>query len=83
CGLQLRASQPAQVIVSVSPFGQGNSLSGWQASDAVLHALSGELSRSGIRGREPLLPPGQLAWQCAAVQAAFLALQSYFLALRT
>ncbi|MCC2980610.1 CaiB/BaiF CoA-transferase family protein [Sphingomonas sp. IC4-52] len=83
CGLQPSWRLPAQVIVSVSPFGHGNSFSGWQASDAILNALSGELSRSGIRGREPLLPPGQLAWQCAAVQAAFLALQSYFLALRT
>jgi hypothetical protein len=69
--------------VSVSPFGRGNSCSAWQASDAVLHALSGELSRSGIRGREPLLPPGQLAWQCAAVQAAFVSLQAYFFALRS
>jgi crotonobetainyl-CoA:carnitine CoA-transferase CaiB-like acyl-CoA transferase len=82
------ALQPAgdcqsQVIVSLSPFGTGNACADWHASDAVLHALSGELSRSGIRGREPLLPPGQLAWQCAAVQAAFVTLQSYFFALRT
>lgn len=76
-------ASPAQVVVSVSAFGQGNSLSGWQASDAVLHALSGELSRSGIRGRTPLLPPGRLAWECAAVQAAFVTLQSYYFALRT
>ena len=78
-----RAANPAQVIVSVSAFGQGNSFSHWQASDAVLHALSGELSRSGIRGRAPLLPPGRLAWECAAVQAAFVAIQSLYHALRT
>ncbi len=83
CDLEVGWSNPAQVIVSVSPFGRGNTFSGWHASDAVLQALSGELSRSGIRGREPLLPPGQLAWQCAAVQAAFVTLQSYFFALRT
>lgn len=73
----------AQVFVSVSAFGRGNGLSGWQASDAVLHALSGELSRSGVRGRAPLPPPGRLAWECAAAQAAFVALQSYYRALRT
>jgi crotonobetainyl-CoA:carnitine CoA-transferase CaiB-like acyl-CoA transferase len=82
-GLELVAGAPAQVVVSVSSFGRGNDCSEWLASDAVLHALSGELSRSGVRGRAPLLPPGQLAWQCAAVQAAFVALQSYYLALRT
>lgn len=82
-GLNIPPADGPQVIVSVSPFGRGNDLSNWQASDAVLHALSGELSRSGIRGREPLLPPGQLAWQCAAVQAAFVTLQSYYQMLRT
>lgn len=79
----LRRAAPALVVVTVSAFGYGNALSGWQASDAVLHALSGELSRSGIRGRAPLLPPGRLAWQCAAVQAAFVTLQAYHRALRT
>ncbi|WP_144037664.1 hypothetical protein, partial [Sphingopyxis sp. KK2] len=52
--------------MEASAFGSGNSLSDWKASDAVLQALSGSLSRSGIRGRAPLLPPGELAWQCAA-----------------
>ncbi len=83
CGLEPTGGNPAQVVVSISPFGRGNSLSDWQMSDAVLHALSGELSRSGIRGREPLLPPGELAVQCAAAQAAFVAVQAYYLALRT
>jgi crotonobetainyl-CoA:carnitine CoA-transferase CaiB-like acyl-CoA transferase len=82
-GLDLPPAHPAQVAVHLSPFGRGNDFSDWQASDAVLHALTGELARSGIRGRPPLLPPGQLAWQCAAVQAAFVALQAYFFALRT
>ena len=77
------AANPALVLVEVSPFGIGNSLSGWKASDAVLHALSGSLSRSGIRGRAPLLPPGELAWQCAAVQGAYVALSAFYKALRS
>lgn len=79
----LALANPAIVVMEVSPFGTGNSLSGWQASDAVLHALSGSLSRSGIRGRAPLSPPGELAWQCAAAQGAYLVLAAYYKALRT
>lgn len=79
----LAAANPALVLMLVSPFGTGNSLSDWKASDAVLHALSGGLSRSGIRGRAPLLPPGALAWQCAAAQGAYVALAAWYKALRS
>lgn len=79
----LATDNPALVLMHVSPFGTGNSFSNWKASDAVLHALSGSLSRSGIRGRAPLLPPGELAWQCAAVQGAYVALAACFRALRS
>lgn len=79
----LAATNPALVLMHVSDFGTGNSLSDWQASDAVLHALSGGLSRSGIRGRAPLLPPGELAWQCAASQGAYVVLTAYYRALRS
>lgn len=79
----LAATNPALVLMEVSAFGTGNSFSDWQASDAVLHALSGSLSRSGIRGRAPLLPPGELAWQCAAAQGAYVVLAACFKALRS
>jgi len=79
----LRARNPALVTMTVSAFGTGNAFSGWQASDAVLHALSGELGRSGIRGMPPLLPPHGLAWHCAATQAAYVAATSLYRALRT
>jgi crotonobetainyl-CoA:carnitine CoA-transferase CaiB-like acyl-CoA transferase len=79
----LAAANPALVLMEVSPFGTGNSFSDWHASDAVLHALSGSLSRSGIRGRAPLLPPGELAWQCAAVQGAYVVLAAWYKALRS
>ncbi len=71
---KLRADHPTAIIIACSPFGQGNSLSDWQATDPVLHALSAELSRSGIRGRAPLLPPGNLAYQCASAQLAYVIL---------
>lgn len=79
----LAAENPALVLMHVSPFGTGNSFSDWKASDAVLHALSGSLSRSGIRGRAPLLPPGDLAWQCAAAQGAYVVLAAWYKALRS
>lgn len=79
----LIAARPALVLMDVSPFGIGNALSDWQASDAVLHALSGTLSRSGIRGRAPLLPPGELAWQCAAAQGAYAVLAACYRAQRS
>lgn len=68
---ELHARFPQKLIVACSDFGQGNSCSEWQATDPVLHALTGELSRSGIAGRAPLLPPGELAVQCSAVQMAY------------
>jgi crotonobetainyl-CoA:carnitine CoA-transferase CaiB-like acyl-CoA transferase len=79
----LRAARPSLVTMRVSDFGTDTSLSGWQASDPVLHALSGELSRSGIAGRAPLLPPGALAWQTAASQGAFVLVTALYRALAT
>lgn len=79
----LRARRPALVTMALSDFGSDTSLSGWKASDLVLHALSAELSRSGIKGRAPLPPPGQLAYQCAASQAAYALTVSLYHALRT
>jgi crotonobetainyl-CoA:carnitine CoA-transferase CaiB-like acyl-CoA transferase len=80
---EMRERRPGLVTMRVSDFGTDTRYEKWQATDAVLHALSGELSRSGMRGREPLLPPGQLAYQCAAVQGAFALVTSIYHALRT
>lgn len=79
----LRAARPGLVTMTVSDFGTDTSFAGWRATGPVLHALSGELSRSGTRGRAPLLPPGDLAYQCAAVQAAFALVSALYRALRT
>ena len=67
----LRRTRPDLVTMAVSDFGESGPLSEWRATGPVLHALSAVLSRSGIRGREPLFPPGDLAYQCAAPQAYF------------
>lgn len=70
----IRAANPALVQMTATGFGLGNAFSHWQWTDGVLHALTSELSRSGIKGREPLLPPGEIALQCAVAQGAFVAM---------
>ena len=79
----LRALNPALLVVSISDFGRAGPWASWQASDAVLHALTGGLSRSGLPGRAPLLPPGQLTYQTAAAQIAYVTLAAYLRTLRT
>jgi crotonobetainyl-CoA:carnitine CoA-transferase CaiB-like acyl-CoA transferase len=80
---RLRADNPALVILSVSDFGDSGPYTHWTGSGPVYHALSGELSRSGIPGRAPLLPPGDLAIACAVVQAVYVAITAYWNALKT
>ena len=70
----IRAANPALVHMTATGFGLGNPFSHWQWTDGVLHALTTELSRSGIRGRAPLLPPGEIGLQCAVAQGAFVAM---------
>ena len=79
----LRAQRPKLVVMEVSDFGHGGPLSSWLSTDPILHALSGVLSRSGIRGQTPLLPPNGIGYQCAATQALYAILASLYAAERT
>ena len=74
---RIAAQHPTLVILSVSDFGQTGAYARWQATAPVLDALGGGLARSGLPGRPPLLPPGNLAIECALVQAAYVALLGY------
>ncbi|PPJ26667.1 CoA transferase [Nocardia nova] len=80
---EIRKGYPALVLLSVSDFGRADDFSTWQATTPVLHALTSELSRSGLPGRDPLVPPGELPYDVAAAQAAFLTLSVYLDRLRT
>ena len=73
----LRERLPDLVVVSLTQFGQSGPYRDWEGGDAVHYALSGVLSRSGLPGMEPLLPPGELASESAAIQAAWCALVAY------
>ncbi len=78
----MRERNPNLVVVSVTDFGQSGPYRDYKADEAVFVALSSLLTRSGAPGREPLLPPGQLATQSAAVSVAYAALLAYFRAQR-
>ncbi|VEG57053.1 L-carnitine dehydratase/bile acid-inducible protein F [Mycolicibacterium aurum] len=79
----VRAAHPQLVILSISDFGRDTEYRTWQATGPVLHALAGELSRSGVPGREPLTPPAELPYQVAAAQAAVMTLSLFLDRLRT
>jgi crotonobetainyl-CoA:carnitine CoA-transferase CaiB-like acyl-CoA transferase len=70
------------VTLSITDFGTTGPRSSWQATDPVLYALSGVLSRSGPTTGAPVLPPDGIASATAAVQAAWAALVAYYNRLR-
>ncbi|WP_319453123.1 MULTISPECIES: CoA transferase [unclassified Mycobacterium] len=78
----MRERNPRLVVVSITDFGQTGPYRDYKSSEAVLIAMSSLLTRSGAPGREPLVPPGELATQTAAVDAAYAAMLAYFRALR-
>ena len=73
----LRERLPHLVVVSLTEFGQSGPYRDWEGGDPVHYALSGVLSRSGLPGMQPLLPPGALASESAAIQVAWCALVAY------
>lgn len=79
----LAATYPALVVILISAFGRVSPLAGWTANDPVLHALAGNLSRSGIPGRAPLPPPPAIATRSAAAQAVFVGLLAHLRSLET
>jgi crotonobetainyl-CoA:carnitine CoA-transferase CaiB-like acyl-CoA transferase len=80
---EIQRAYPALVILSISDFGRGNDFSAWRGTTPVFHALTSELSRSGIPERDPLIPPGDLPYDVAGAQAAFEALSLFLDRLRT
>jgi len=79
----VRARYPRLVILSVTDFGQSGPYRDWVGSPWVLTAMSGYLSRSGIGDQYPLMPPGALPAEAAAVQASWAAVVGLWNALET
>ena len=65
-------------MLSITDFGLTGPYRDWVATDWTLLAMGGVLSRSGLPGREPLMPPGDMALQVTAMQATWAALVAYW-----
>ncbi len=81
-GVELADRYPHLVVLSISDFGATGPRSSWRATDAVLYAMSGSLSRTGPTVGTPVLPPPGIASATAAAQAAWVALAAYYNRLR-
>ena len=81
--LELRGRIPRAVVASITGFGQTGPYRDWIATDAVLNAMTSELSRSGLPGKQPLLPPSPIAVESAASQASWAVLVAYLSCLQT
>jgi crotonobetainyl-CoA:carnitine CoA-transferase CaiB-like acyl-CoA transferase len=81
-GADLAARHPHLVVLSITDFGAAGPRSSWRATDPVLYAMGGSLSRSGPTTGTPVLPPDGIASATAAVQAAWAALVAYYNRLR-
>lgn len=80
---KLMARKPELVVLSITEFGQTGPYRDYLATNAVHIALGGVLCRSGMPGEIPLLPPANLAYESAAVQAAWCVLIAYWQRLQT
>jgi crotonobetainyl-CoA:carnitine CoA-transferase CaiB-like acyl-CoA transferase len=81
-GAELAARYSHLVVLSITDFGETGPRSSWRATDPVLYAMCGSLSRSGPTTGTPVLPPDGIASATAAVQAAWAALVAYYNRLR-
>ncbi len=81
-GEELAAHHQHLVVLSITDFGATGPRSLWRATDPVLYAMCGSLSRSGPTTGTPVLPPDGIASATAAVQAAWAALAAYYNRLR-
>ena len=70
------------VALQVTDFGVTGPRASWRATDPVLYALSGALSRSGPTTGTPVLPPDGIASATAAAQATWATLVAYYNRLR-
>lgn len=81
--LEVYRNLPHLVVLYITDFGTSGPYRNWVATDWVLMAMSGLLSRSGVPGRPPFMPPGDLADESTSIQAAWAALVAYWQRLET
>ena len=80
---ELIERHPQLVIISITDFGQTGPYRDWVATDALIAAMSGMVFKAGIPEKPPLIPPGAMAYDTAAIVAAFASLTAHWQRLRT
>lgn len=75
---ELRAANPALILLSIAPFGQTGPYRDFAADDAVLTAMAGMLYVNGSPGRAPIPPLGLQAYHSSAYYAAISAMCALF-----
>ncbi len=79
----LRKRLPQLIVLSITDFGMTGPRRHWVATDWIHIALNSTLSRSGVPGQPPIMPPGRLPDAAVAVQGAWVALVAYWSRLET
>ena len=80
---QMAARFPHLIVASVTDFGQTGPYRDFEATDDVITAMAGEIFRSGVIERPPLLVPGSFSYDVSGVMAAFAVLSAYWQRLTT
>ena len=62
---------PHLIVASITDFGQTGPYRDYEATDDVLTAMGGEIFRTGVVGKPPLLVPGSFAYDVAGVISTF------------
>jgi crotonobetainyl-CoA:carnitine CoA-transferase CaiB-like acyl-CoA transferase len=68
----------SQVVICITPFGDGNEFSGWRGEELVYQALSGTMHENGDPGAEPLYGVGHRASYAAGTAAYVTALATFY-----
>ncbi|MGI9600874.1 MAG: CaiB/BaiF CoA transferase family protein [Acidimicrobiales bacterium] len=67
---------PHLVVLAMTDFGSTGPYATYAATDSTIHALAGMVFKAGVLDREPLLPPGTIAYDAASVTASFAVLSA-------
>jgi crotonobetainyl-CoA:carnitine CoA-transferase CaiB-like acyl-CoA transferase len=69
---------PHLIVLSISDFGQTGPYRDWEATDATMNAIAGMQAKAGIAEREPLLPPGAMAYDIAGIMGAYASMAALY-----
>lgn len=71
---EIPQAHPGQVVCSITWFGRTGPYANWPGTDDIVVGMSGWLSQSGVPEKPPLLVPGAVASDTAAVMALWAVL---------